>query len=88
MSEQTLQAIHDAVQAHFREIDGDNAVLTDWFVAFAGMCSDDAADSGISHLRGYCASDSSPFAVLGVAQLGVLSLQDDLSFTDDDDDDE
>lgn len=85
MSVESLQAIHDAVQTHYREMNGDSAVLTDWFVAYGGMASSDESDSGIAHPSGYATSDSSPFSALGVAHMGLENLSSDLTYGDDDD---
>lgn len=79
MSEQTLHNLHEAISLHYRDLNGDHAVLTDWVVGYGGMTSDSDSSNGISHPTGYSTSDSSPYAMLGLMHITLSNLTDDLT---------
>lgn len=85
MSIQTLNALEEAIRAHLADVAPD-AMLTDWFVGYGFMVSDDRADDGMRHGRDYSCSRN-PHGALGVAQLTMGRLHSDLDELDEEDDD-
>lgn len=78
MSRETLQGIETAIRAHLADIDGQEPVVGDWFVAYAYMSHDPDADDGVSHHSGYTAPDTTPHGTLGVGRLGLKLLERDI----------
>ncbi len=84
MTAESLACIETAIRLHLATL-RDDAVLTDWFIAFGSMRHEPDADDGISHGVLYASSQASPQGALGIATLGLASLTDDLAFPDDED---
>lgn len=74
MSAETLEALHLAIAAHARDED-DDALLSDWFVGYA-TTSHDGRD--VLWAQSYAASESSPHAVVGVAELTLAQMRRDI----------
>lgn len=74
MSQQTLDGIAAAIQAHLEEGEP-GAVLTDWFVSYGSMRHDPMADEGIVYGLYHSASETSPQAAVGIARLGLRALE-------------
>lgn len=78
MTENTLQAIHDAIQAHVTaEEDG---MVTDWFLGFASVRMAEIGDDNPLSVTSYATSENTaPHAAYGVSRLATkLMLQDTL----------
>lgn len=86
MTAESMSAIEDAIRSHLATLEPD-AILTDWFVSFGHMCREPDSPDGIAHGHHYSTSQSSPWGALGVGQLGVAQLHDDLMYPDESDDD-
>lgn len=82
MSKQTLDALHEAINQHRLSLEEANpgAVLIDWVVGYCTM----TGDEGFQYR--YACSQTTPHGSLGLAQLTVQAIDDDLSSTADDDD--
>lgn len=79
MSAETLHTLAEAIQAHYTDMHGEGAIITDWFVAYGGMQQSDVSDDGIGYPSGYATSNSSPYAAIGVATMGLSCLEADLT---------
>lgn len=77
MTAESLAAVENAVRAHLATLRED-AVLTDWFLAFGSMRHDPDAGDGISYGMYYATSQSSPQGALGIATVGLTNLTEDL----------
>jgi hypothetical protein len=73
----TLKAIEEAIAAHIAEVIGDGRMITDWFIGWAAVRPEE--DGRMAYSRGYAASDSSPQAILGTAELCIEDLREGLS---------
>lgn len=70
MSKETCKAINDAIVAHLQD-ECPNAILTDYFVAYAFMKHDPNVEEGIVYLNDYVTSITNPNAILGTLTVNL-----------------
>jgi hypothetical protein len=73
----TADEIARLIQEHANEF-AEGGMLTDWFIAYSVMKSDESSPNGISFSRRYLTSDTSPNGALGIAHLCIGDLDEDL----------
>ena len=77
MSENTIQAIHDAIQAHVTD-EGDGMV-TDWFLGLGSVKMSDVVDGTPNSVTSYITSEnSSAHAAYGIARLATELMRSDI----------
>lgn len=78
MSIETLAAIEDAISAHIKDNDSENALIS-WVIFFEAFSHMPEQHDGIVYHVSYAASaGASPSASVGVATLGHKALMNDL----------
>jgi hypothetical protein len=88
VSAATIDGIGNAIAAHLADVSVGDPILTDWFVAYGSMKHDADADEGIVYDVHYATSQTSPQGSLGIAQIGLTRLNDDVMYPGEDDDDD
>lgn len=83
MTENTLQAIHDAIQAHVTS--EDDGMVTDWFLGFASVRMADIGDEHPASVTAYATSENTTsHAAAGIAHLSTRLMMKDLLGDEDD----
>jgi len=77
MSSQSLEKIHQAIAEHLRDVD-DSGILTDWFIGYATLRTEDGIEDYVTHISYTTSASSSPHATYGLATLATRSMRDDI----------
>lgn len=75
MSDTTLKALEEAIEAHVKAEYGEETVCADWFVGYALV----TVDEGVTlSTTSYVASDSAAHSVYGAAKFALEEMKNDV----------